>query len=249
MIYSKSKHFIFCHVPKTGGTSIRKLSQQYRRPQESSYFFRICRHLGLSTIYPFYDFYNRPHTTMSRARLLLGEKVYSAAFAFSVVREPKEWLFSCYNFFMLGNSSVKGTKNNISSFRSYIDAMISMKHLKPCQSFLLVDNFGSLLVDDIGRFDQLEEYASHIAEKFEFNSFRLPHLNTNPLSSVSPQLDFLSDLTLLEKIHNEWALDFELWNLVKRQSSNLRYAKLKSPMPTDVNLIEYDPWGMFNWTS
>ena len=249
MIYSKSKQFIFCHVPKTGGTSIRNLVGKYRRPEESSLLFRFFRKAGFTNVYPFYDFYHHPHTTLSKAKFLLGNEVFSDIFTFAVVREPIDWLFSCYKFFMLGNSILKNSKIIVSSFESYIDAMISLKHLKPCQSFHLVDYSGSLLVDDIGQFGKIDEYCSRVVRRLSIENDRLHHLNSNPISSAFQPFDYLNNPTLLAKIHSEWALDFELWDLVITDPCDLRSLRLHTPVSPAVDLINYDPWAMFEWSN
>ena len=248
MIYSSSKGFLFCHVPKTGGTSIRKQIEQYRRPEESSYIYKLCRRFGFADTYPFYDFFHRPHTTLSKAKLLLGEKAYAKLFVFAVAREPVDWLCSCYKFFRLGNSTIKGRKTNkINSFSEYVDAMISLEHSKPCQAYLLIDNTGALLVDAIGHFDHLETFCSQIHNKLGFNAIKLPHLNTNNFTANDLKADIATNSSLEEKIKRAWALDFEIWDLVQEKSSDLRYHKLHHPISAYAKLTDYDPWGMFNW--
>ena len=250
MIFSSSHRFIYCHVPKTGGTSIRNQLRQYRRQQESSIPFKVCRRLGLANTYPFYDFYNKPHTTLSKAKFLLGDRIYSELYVFAVMRDPVDWLISCYKFFMLGNSVVKGNNSaSIASFPDYIDAMIALDDLKPCQSLLLVNEAGSLLVDEIGRFDSLLSFCSRISSIAGLDSIKLPHLNTNAYISDDSKLDVQSNLPLINKIRREWALDFELWDLIQVKSSGLRYSSLSSPSFTHTSLINYDPWGMFDWQS
>ena len=64
MIYSKSKKFLFCHVPKTGGTSFSSSFLNYVSPFQQSKFSKLCRRFPFAErTYRFYDFTNRPHTT------------------------------------------------------------------------------------------------------------------------------------------------------------------------------------------
>ena len=78
MIYSESKKFLFCHVPKTGGTSITSLFSDYTSPFQQSNFSKICRRIPFAEkTYKFYDFLNRPHTTCYKAKTLFGKKFYS----------------------------------------------------------------------------------------------------------------------------------------------------------------------------
>ena len=127
--------------------------------------------------------------------------------------------------------------------------MIALDHLKPCQSLLLINETGALLVDEIGRFDSLLSFCSRISSTAGLDPITLPHLNTNAYTSDNSAIDVESNRPLINKIRREWALDFELWDLIQVRSSALRHCSLSYPSFSHTTLINYDPWGMFDWQS
>lgn len=99
MLYSRDKGFLFIHLPKTGGTSVRAALQPYcGRPGILNYIGRrverfphFARATGLSAKRTF-----DPHTTLVEANALLTRRVVAKLYKFAITRHPCDRLVSFY---------------------------------------------------------------------------------------------------------------------------------------------------------
>ena len=246
MIYSNSNNFLFCHVPKTGGTSLRSKLKYFSRPYEQSKINKLIRRLPFTEESAlFYDFYNRPHTTCYKAYLLLGSK-YNQLLSFAIIRDPLDWVISSYTHFVQNYKSIQiGTSSiYIKSFEQYIDLLSSVDYgYLPCQHKLIVDNQGSLIVDMLGEFDKISQFSGLIQKLLKLGRFDLPHLNKN-LRHKPNQFNMTESTK--NKIKNTWNLDFILWETYQEQKESFYgFFDKQSISSPDSSLESYDPWGIF----
>jgi hypothetical protein len=170
VIYDKYK-CIHVHIPKTGGTSI-------------AHAFRG------TWIDPF-DKINRVHeghaTACEIKKYYATEEQWNNYFKFAIVRNPFERVASAYNF-LVGGTMKKSRFENRVEFRSFVtrtnfyNKMLSSENksaersfnyiVKPAVDYLFEDD--NLLVDYIGRFENLEEEWEIICEKLKIK-MELPH--------------------------------------------------------------------------
>ena len=246
MIYSNSKNFLFCHVPKTGGTSLRSKLKHYSRASEQSYINKLIRRFPYAENSAlFYDFYNRPHTTCCKAQILLGSK-YNKVLSFAIIRDPFDWVISSYAHFARNYKyiSIDSSSFCVNSFEEYVDLMSRVDYCKlPCQHKLVVDKQGYLIVNMLGEFDKVDQFSCFVQKLLKLDRYELPHLNKNPrhkLSSVQ-----ISDITK-NKIKNIWRFDFRLWDIFQEHKKNFFcFPGRHSISTSDLNLEAYDPWGVF----
>ena len=244
MIYSESNKFLFCHVPKTGGTSFSSLLTDYVPPFQQSKFSKICRRFPfVERTYKFYDFTNRPHTTCYKAKTLFGKKFYSL-FCFAIVREPVEWLYSCFRHYKRHSFLIRGVNPEYmpSSFDQFLDTIISLEpQLRPSQSLMLIDPNGKLLADSVGTFSELNQYYSYLRDRLNLSPKDLPHHNKN-MTHQSKNLPFESN-KYKNVVSKYWLSDYSLYDLAltSRFSSDLKNTSIFTTAP-NVNLNKYDPW-------
>lgn len=151
----KEKYFqryIFIHINKTGGSSIEKA-------------------LGI----------RHDHKTAMEKRQEYGERLWRKKYSFAFVRNPWDKVVSHYHFRRMTNQT--GLDSNNVEFSQWVKLAYdendpryydNPKMFMP-QLDWLSDSNGLLLVDDIGRFESLDEDFNKICTKIGAVDCVLPH--------------------------------------------------------------------------
>jgi hypothetical protein len=156
MISHKHK-FVFVHINKTGGTSIetilRKISKNW----------------------------NGKHHLIEKYRKLADEKHgFENYFKFTFVRNPWDRLLSNYFFRKI---TLKDNRVQDLSFKNWIinsrDGNYSFENCLSRRTQLdwIVDENGEVVVDFIGRFENLQQDFNIICDKIKIPQQQLPHAN------------------------------------------------------------------------
>lgn len=173
--------FIFYHNPRTGGTSIGKALGDY------------CEY-NLESNNPPTEF--RKHTTLVTIKNIIGEDKFNEYYKFSFVRNPWDRLLSLYNWgvhichlhfaddvYERDQIPIKMWRNT--DFLTWgKDIFFKMKlfqkrkHWGPQLPFLMKDSH--LLVDYIGKFEEIESSFRNILKILGFN-VNLPHIYASPV--------------------------------------------------------------------
>ena len=214
MIISHSRKFIFVHLHKTAGSSVKQAILPFLEendvvigsgPKDSS------RPGRSRSEYPALH----KHSSARRIRNAIGRETWDGYFKFSVVRHPFERLVSLYEF-------LKRIKRNQISKASFLERWLSMikpgcglvdptkspwkwdsmqallttksfsefirsQHLaqsqdaKP-QSELLSDSEGNIIVDFVGKLEDISEDWKTISGKLGIDT-ELGHVNRSPRES------------------------------------------------------------------
>ena len=153
LCYSPRLRFLFIHVFKTGGSSVREaLAPQAYRPAESSW--RRLRLLGLAPPEPLAAL--APHATAADVHAVLPEKTFKRYFKFAFVRNPWDWHVSWYHYIRQNPSHYQHPEvSRMWDFEEYLTWRVEYDRL--FQKDFVVDVQGRLLVDFLGRFEDLEQ--------------------------------------------------------------------------------------------
>jgi sulfotransferase famil protein len=162
MLLSYAPAFIFLHVDKAAGSSIQDALAQYAEPRRNSRPRRKLIWLGsLNHIAHLYRALEFPeHVTANTVRRCLPADLYSAAFKFAFVRNPYDRLVSRYEFLR----SRAGHRDHrrvmrMKGFEQFIRWEIRRNRMS--QHSYVTDAKGSLIVDFVGRYEQLHrDFAS-----------------------------------------------------------------------------------------
>lgn len=178
MLISYSHNFIFIHVYKVAGCSIRKALRKYEpMPVRLKRIAGISlKKLGILSPEKQFNFKNYgTHITAKELRERLPEKIYNSFFKFALVRNPWDWQVSLYHYMLqikthYQHDFIKSMEN----FDHYIEWRVNDdKHL---QKKFVTDNNGNLIVDFVGKIENLETDFNYICKMVGIQS-SLPYKN------------------------------------------------------------------------
>lgn len=170
MLISHKHKFIFIHIAKTGGSSISHALMPYCKPRIFSFLHNYFHLININIFNPF------PHDGHITAKELVNEIGYDTFhdyFSFSMVRNPWDWQLSMYDFILSRpKHPIHETIKRLGSFENYI-RWRSEKGIHS-QKELLCDHDGQLMVDYVGRFEELHNHFNIICDQIGVKA-ELPH--------------------------------------------------------------------------
>lgn len=183
MLISHDKKFIFFHVAKVAGLSLREALNPYIREPEK---FKIRRPLKMidGKVNPLYLIWESAllHASAKVTRDELGEPIFSDYFKFAFVRNPWDWQVSMYHFILKEKEHPHHQQvSTFSSFSDYVKWMIGeekpfARGAKRFQKDMLCDELGNIIVDYVGRYENLDYDFSYICQFLNLNA-KIPFLN------------------------------------------------------------------------
>lgn len=190
---NNEKKFIFIHIPKTGGTSLKKILSEKINIDG----FKVNGELVI---------YNKnTHIGINKKQFLK----YKDYFKFTIVRHPYDWIKSYYNFHANKSkfyAQITNKKINNTITESFDD------YLKNLNSFNQTDFFtdgNDIFVDKICKLENFDKDMVFILKKLKLN---LNYKHTHMKNSVEFKIDQIKDLTENQKkeIQRICKKDFEL---------------------------------------
>jgi len=173
MLVSDSKKFIFIHIPRTAGFSVRQSLQPWVDHQN----------LDFSQARWEQDY---PHYTTREVRQIVGEERFEEYFKFAFVRNPWDRVLSRYLYLRKFNDRpnqplnprgyyAPGTLSFLGWLKGSEPHGVHPLDLRP-QKEWLIDDSGHTVVDCIGRFETLAADFESICQHIDL-SLVLPHVN------------------------------------------------------------------------
>ncbi|MFW6026019.1 MAG: sulfotransferase family 2 domain-containing protein [Candidatus Woesearchaeota archaeon] len=153
MLISHKHKFIFIHIPKTGGTSVRNTLNP---------FCNTVKDLNDSET-------NKTKTKHIKARelkKLLPKETWNKYFKFAFVRNPWDRITSIYKFNI--EHQQPGYKDyKEKDFASFLEMIYQGKkvHISEPQKDYVCDEKGNLIVDFVGHFENLDKDFKYICKK------------------------------------------------------------------------------------
>ncbi len=184
MLISYSKQFIFFHVAKVAGLSIREaLGAHCEEPTH----FKIARPPAIredGSPNPLYQAWANAvlHAKARDARRELPPEVFDGFYKFAFVRNPWDWQVSMYHFILKREDHIHHARvKAMEDFESYLEWMIASRNpftrgATKYQKDMVTDREGRILVDFIGRFERLAEDFAQICGQIGIRA-ELPALN------------------------------------------------------------------------
>jgi hypothetical protein len=200
MLISYRSHYIFVHIPKTAGSSIRFALTKQARWYEPHRLNRLLRKSGIPLRVPYLPPELQKHPTADTIRKHLPQQVFAEFFKFAFVRNPWDQLASTYFYVLRHREHAQHAfVTSLSGFDDYV--AFRTRHPSAPQKRFVTDDDGALLVDFLGRFEDLAEDFERVCGHLRIVA-RLPHLNAGGHRNYR---DFYTDHTaaLVEKAFRE----------------------------------------------
>ena len=155
----KKEQFVFIHIPKCGGNSIT-----------SDHFRNFSHDLRNENFKYFKDSYER---SLSK-------------FSFTFVRNPWDRLVSSYEYLKNGGNCTLDAEDYLNLFSKYKnfkemvlnweEVFFDQIHFKS-QSDWICDNDGNIIVDFVGKFENLQQDFDIVCDRMQIPRKKLPHTN------------------------------------------------------------------------
>ncbi|NEQ09195.1 MAG: sulfotransferase family protein [Moorea sp. SIO4E2] len=183
MILSYSHKFIFFHISKVAGLSIREALKDYVREPEKFKIARPPKNLGYKPNL-FYEMWQSSllHAKARDAKKELDEEVFNSFYKFAFVRNPWDWQVSYYHFILKETTHIRHKLvKSMGSFEEYLEWVIKTKNpfakgTTKLQKDVITDADGKLIVDFVGRYETLAQDFDYICKVLSIDA-SLPHLN------------------------------------------------------------------------
>ena len=171
MLLSHRYQFLFVHIAKTGGTSVREALNPLRWHDPIYYLVFGAHRLSHMTGHKLGLKFPR-HAHVIAAKEMLPEPYFEQLFKFAFVRNPWDLQVSSFHHIKRERPEAMNGITDFDEFMRYkfdpdrpyqyhIDTSLSL------QSDYLVDLHGNTIVDFIGKYEQLSEDFDFVCEKLK----------------------------------------------------------------------------------
>jgi len=182
MIISYDKKFIFFHVAKVAGTSIKSALEDWAQEPEKFKIKRPKKLLANNEPNPMYTMWEAFlwHAKAKDAQKAIPD--YNDYYKFAFVRNPWDWQVSMYNFVLKRTDHAKHELvKKMQGFEEYLEWVIHAHNPYPkggtkLQKDIISDDNDNLIVDYVGRFETLNKDFDHVCQVLGIES-KLPYLN------------------------------------------------------------------------
>ncbi len=178
MILSHQNKFIFIHIYKVAGSSIRSVLSKYDDRDSSDLSFIDNSRLWFENKFfgPTTSFLT--HLKASEVQNKIRASDFNNYFKFSFVRNPWDWQVSLY-YFMMQKEDHRQHKlvRKMKGFEEYLDWRINND--LDLQKRFVYNSSGKQLVDFVGRFENIQTDFNFICDKIHIPRVKLPVTNTS----------------------------------------------------------------------
>lgn len=199
MIISHRKKFVFIHIYKVAGTSVRSALAPYADVTFRKYTaHRMLYVLGLAPA-------PGDHHKAIDIRAKLGGKTFDSYYSFAFVRNPWDWQVSLYHYICSHPLHPQHrTIKKLENFNDYISWRID--NGVELQKSFVTDLDGRVILDFVGHYENLSSDFAKACQALGIES-TLPHKN---ISKHQDYKQYYNDRTA-QKIADHYKEDIELF--------------------------------------
>jgi hypothetical protein len=207
MLISHKHRFIFVHIYKTAGSSIRAALVPFTYYNS---FHRLALKLyEKAGIRPPLKLNPKPcsndHSKVAKIIEVVGQKTFDEYFTFAIVRNPWDWQVSLYNYML------KTPTHRWHEFTKAFPDFAAYLHWRCTEEVRFQKDFicapdGKILVDFVGRYEQIDDDFRLICERVGISA-NLPVTN---VSKTRPYQEYYTP-ELIELVRLAFEPDIELF--------------------------------------
>lgn len=179
MLISYRHQFLFVHIAKTGGTSVRAALQGLRWRDPVYYLQFVCSRMSHLTGHRLVGKLPR-HAKVIAAKEMLPHEMFERLFKFAFVRNPWDLQVSSFHHIRRERPHLM---QGMEDFKQFMAWKLSPERLYQYhidtsmlpQVDYLRDLSGTMLMDFVGRYERLQQDFDHVCEQIGLSSRSLPH--------------------------------------------------------------------------
>ena len=201
MLVSDSHRFVFVHVRKAAGTSLRRVLQPLALPPQRSRWKRLLTRAGILRHYHHRVF--RPHAALCEAQRSMPAALYADYFKFGFVRNPWERLVSEYEYIRNLPAHPRYRRVVGMAFADFV--RYQARRPDAHQHLMLSGLDDALAADFVGHVEHLQPDFDRVCQRLGLPSTPLERLNRSP----SAGLDVYFDDDVVAAVADHWRQDCE----------------------------------------
>lgn len=189
MLYSSSHNFVFVHIAKNGGQSIKQILLPYTVRGHRSTTARLISKFPLRQDPE--QLYYPPHASAQWLRRRIGAGLYDKAFSFAIVRNPFDQLVSRYEYIRLKSSHHAHEAANRLDFKEFLkyQRRRNINYFRP-QLYYVSDSSGSVIVSKLYRFEDFDSVLPDVCQRLGLPAPEaVPHKNSSKRESLVKYYD------------------------------------------------------------
>jgi hypothetical protein len=213
MLLSLRHNFLFVHIAKTGGTSMRAALRRLRWGDPWYYPMWVCSRLSHLSGHRIGAKFPR-HAKVIAAKEMLPAELFAQLFKFAFVRNPWDLQVSSFHHIRRERAHLMQGRDDFEAFlrwklepgrpyQFHIDTSIEL------QSDYLVDLHGKVVVDFVGKHENLAADFATACERIGIRAPALPH-ERRAADRARDYRSYYSDATA-ELVARHFARDIELF--------------------------------------
>lgn len=173
MLISYSKKFIFIHIYKTAGMSIRTSLSRYQAIPNLELPNRAINLLAFGI--------RNYHLSSAELKQKLPNRIFENYFKFAFVRNPWDWQVSLYHYMKQTEKHHQNhLANGFETFENYLNWRIN-NEVRLQVDFIMENN--TSLVNYIGRVETIDDDLKFLEKKLDLDPIILPKINKSKRSN------------------------------------------------------------------